>query len=91
MQIVFDSGVLSHTITPRASGETARCQEWLLAHLAGGTQFVVPEIIDYERGRGLIHGGKTRYVRRLDALIEKVLYLPLTTTTMRLAARWTWT
>jgi predicted nucleic acid-binding protein len=84
--IVLDSGVLGHVITPRASGEAERCQTWFLAHLEAGTEFAVPEIIDYERRRGLLHAQKERYVRRLDSLIDSVLYLPLTTTTMRLAA-----
>jgi hypothetical protein len=66
-----------------------RCISWLAAIKASGKVVVIPEIIDYETRRKLIHfklrtGAKS--VERLDALIAVNEYLPLTTAMMRKAS-----
>ena len=47
---------------------------------------IVPEIADYEVRRELIRANKVRGITRLDALIDQVDYLPITTSAMRQAA-----
>lgn len=60
---------------------------WLRRLLAAGVPVYVPEISDYEVRRELLRAGRTRSVTRLDRLAEDLGYLPLTTGTIRLAAR----
>lgn len=54
---------------------------------------VLPEIVDYEVRRGLLHGAlkggqqTTRGIQRLDQLAESCEYVPLQTTMMRKAAQ----
>ena len=47
---------------------------------------VLPEIADYEVRRELVRGRRVRGLQRLDALVDLVEYLPLTTAAMRQAA-----
>ena len=47
---------------------------------------MIPEITDYEVRRELLRANKTKGVARLDALVDLIEYLPLTTTAMRQAA-----
>jgi predicted nucleic acid-binding protein len=65
----------------------------LLLDKPGDTVVMVPEIADYETRRGLLHIAlksgteTTKSLRRLDFFAEELDYLPLTTKTMRRAAR----
>lgn len=47
---------------------------------------IVPEIADYEVRRELLRANKSKGLRELDALIDLLEYLPLTTASMRQAA-----
>lgn len=58
---------------------------WLYGRLADGDEMIVTEIADYEVRRELLRAGKGNSVRRLDALIPTLTYLPLTTEMMRRA------
>ena len=62
------------------------CAQWLQALVAAGSRVVLPEIADYEVRRELLRGRRQQGLRRLDALVETVEYLPLTTAAMRQAA-----
>lgn len=86
MIVVLDSGVLGLLCSPRAHEENLTCNEWLGAHLAAGSRIILPEIVDYETRRALLHRNKADHLLRLDALHEAVLYLPITTPSMTRAA-----
>lgn len=47
---------------------------------------IVPEIADYEVRRELLRSRRLQGLRRLDELVSRVEYLPLTTAAMRQAA-----
>jgi predicted nucleic acid-binding protein len=70
---------------PRRAGARA-CALWLSGLMRAGTRIIVPEITDYEVRRELLRAGKTRSVKRLDALAKATEYLPITTAAMRRAA-----
>ena len=61
----------------RALASGARC---------GRLPVVLPEIADYEVRRELVRGRRVQGLQRLDALVDLVEYLPLTTAAMRQAA-----
>jgi predicted nucleic acid-binding protein len=54
--------------------------------LNDGVTVVLPEIADYELRRELIRSGATSSLRTLDALRNKLVYLPLNTGAMHRAA-----
>lgn len=84
--ILLDSGPLGLVTNPKESDETRRCMAWLRASLASGARVMVPEISDYEVRRELIRAGKLKGVARLDALAERVGFLPVTSEVWRAAA-----
>ncbi len=83
--LILDTGVLGQVTNPRADGERPPVR-WMMQHLSSGSRVVVPEIVDYELRRELIRGDLRQSIMRLDAFIASVVYLPLTTEAMRLAA-----
>jgi predicted nucleic acid-binding protein len=54
--------------------------------VACGTRVIIPEIADYEVRRELLRAKKERGLARLDALANRLEYLPLTTAAIRQAA-----
>lgn len=84
--ILLDSGPLGLITNPRASKEAAACGQWLVNALTGGASVLVPSIADYEVRRELIRARRTAGIDRLDAFIEQVGFLPITTAAMRRAA-----
>ena len=86
-RLVFpDAGPLGLlTRSPRIP-EAAACYAWLRARLAAGSRMLLPEIADYEVRRELLRLNARTALRRLDALHNETLYLPLTTPVMRRAA-----
>lgn len=58
---------------------------WLVGLRREGVRVIVPEIADYELRRELIRAGSG--TERLDALEDRLVYLPITTPVMRQAAR----
>lgn len=87
MIVLLDASPLSLATHPSGEGEARACGEWITHLTRRGVRVRVPEIADYEVRRELLRVGRIRSVRRLDALIEMVGYLPLTTATMRRAAQ----
>ncbi len=63
-----------------------RCNEWVESLLDAGIGVAIAEIADYEVRRELVCGGKVRGLERLDRLKSGLLYVPLTTGAMLLAA-----
>ena len=84
--ILLDSGPLGLITNPRASPQAAACGRWLVNAAAGGATVMVPEIADYEVRRELLRAGRAAGIERLDAFIEQVGFLPITTVAMRRAA-----
>lgn len=84
--VLLDSGPLGLLTHPRAD-QNQEAREWLTALVEAGTVVVLPEIIDYELRRKMLHLGSTVSVRHLDVLKENVTYAPLTTRIMLRAAR----
>lgn len=86
--VLLDSGPLGLVTHPRAErGREAR--EWMAGLVSAGVVVVVPEVVDYERRRKMLHIGSASGVSRLDSLKETIEYAPLTTSVMlRAASLW---
>lgn len=92
--LLLDSNVVSRLCHPSRE-ENRPVADWLTGHLLRSSDSLtiyLPEIVDYEVRRGLLHvafrSGQptTKSLRRLDRLSESLDYLPLTTPMMRRAA-----
>ncbi len=92
--LLLDSGILSRLVRPEIEENKPVSEVFL--RLVADPRFepCVPEIVDYELRRKLIHLGYRRHqgrawareaLSRLDEVVA-VGYIPLTTDTMRLAA-----
>ncbi len=86
---MLDSGPLGLVTNPKDNThqDCKDCKEWFQGLMLRGETVVLPEIADYEMRRELIRGRKTEGIKRLDALKSQLLYCPITTDTMRLAAQ----
>ena len=84
--VALDAGPLGLVTNPRRSPESMACARWLQGLVAGGSRVVLPEIADYEVRRELVRGRRVQGLQRLDALVDLVEYLPITTAAMRQAA-----
>jgi predicted nucleic acid-binding protein len=80
--VVLDSGPLSRACDPARNRELAR---WLETLLDSDVVVVIPEIVDYEVRRGMLHR-KMRALRRLDEFKSVLAYTPLSTPVMQRAA-----
>ena len=85
--VVLDAGPLGTVTNPNLSPQSQASNDWLQHLLHKGARVIVPEIADYEVRRELLRAGKSAGLRRLDLLTNITEYLPITTTTMRLAAQ----
>ena len=81
--IVLDTGPLGRIAHPRPNRDVAG---WFERHLRRGAVFVIPEIADYELRREFLRAGLQVSLTMLDSLGGALLYLPLSTATMRRAA-----
>lgn len=84
--VLLDSGPLGHLTHPRAE-QNEEVSEWLTALVAAGADVALPEIIDYELRRKMLHLESVVSVRRLDALRDSVAYASLNTRIMLRAAQ----
>jgi len=84
--VLLDAAPLGLLAAPPRKPAARACAVWLAGLMNVGTRIIVPEITDYEVRRELIRAGKTRSVKRLDALAQATEYLPITTASMRRAA-----
>lgn len=84
--VILDTGPLGLVTNPRLSPETLACNQWLYRLLDHDVQVIIPEIVDYELRRELLRANKQKGIAKLDALVETLDYLPLTTAAMRQAA-----
>lgn len=84
--VLLDAGPLGLVTNPRRSPQSAACATWLQSLVTAGVRVVIPEIADYEVRRELLRAKKTAGIERLDALVDLLEYLPITTGAMRQAA-----
>ncbi len=84
--VLLDAAPLGLLAAPPRKPAARACAVWLAGLMNVGARIIVPEITDYEVRRELIRAGKTRSVKRLDALAQATEYLPITTASMRRAA-----
>jgi predicted nucleic acid-binding protein len=71
---------------PKAKPPYLACQLWLASLLQNNETVILPEIADYEIRRELIRAGKTAGIRKLNQLKSLLIYCPISTETMLLAA-----
>ncbi len=81
----MDSGPIGEVTHPRAESREP-IRGWLASLLDAGASATLPEIVDYEHRRKLLHLGATRQVQRLDEFEEVFGYEPLSTRAMRRAS-----
>lgn len=86
MIVLLDSGPLGLITNPKISGESRQCSLWLEELRAGDHLIVIPEIVNYELRRELLRGRLTRALSTLDGLEQRLLFAPITSPAMRLAA-----
>ena len=84
--VALDAGPLGLVTNPKRSPESLACAQWLRALVAAGAGVLLPEIADCEVRREQLRGRRQQGLRRLDAIVELVEYLPLTTAARRQTA-----
>jgi hypothetical protein len=84
--VLLDSGPLKILINPRGSSVSNACNHWLQTQTTQGVRVLIPEIIDYETRRELLHLGSRRALANLDALKTHPGFLPITSSLMLKAA-----
>jgi predicted nucleic acid-binding protein len=82
----LDSGPLGLACDRPGKAPGDRCKLWIKALITSGFRVHIPEIIDYEVRRELIRIKSMASLRRLDALKNELVYVPLDTEAMLLAA-----
>jgi predicted nucleic acid-binding protein len=84
MKLMLDTGVLGMVCHPRKYGDV---RLWFRGVLGFRSHTVlIPEIVDFELRRKLLHLGATSSLAALDHLADGATYVPLDTATMRDAA-----
>ncbi len=83
---MLDSGPLGRLAHPRAE-QNEEVREWLASLVSVEVTAVLPEIVDYEHRRKMLHIGSASSVRYQDELKENIAYAPLTTQVMLRAAQ----
>src|SRR5206468_3145536 len=81
-----DSAPLSEICDPVSSPRVVAVSLWATTQLAAGNRICVPEVIDYELRRELVRSGKKTSIHELDALKNRITYIPINTQAMILAA-----
>lgn len=85
--VFLDTGPLGMATNPKTTSAICQqCKLWLDSLPSNGYQPVLPEIADYEIRRELLRARKMTGIQRLDQLKTSILYLPIATETMLLAA-----
>lgn len=85
--IFLDSGPLGMVTNPKATPLTLECKLWLNSLLEKGETVILPEIADYEVRRELLRAGKVAGIRQLDRLKNSLMYVPIETPAILLAAQ----
>jgi predicted nucleic acid-binding protein len=86
--ILLDSGVVGIITNPKSKSiEAQQCKLWYASLLERGENIALPEIANYEVRRELIRADKNNGLKRLEELQSVLIYLPITTQTILLAAQ----
>ena len=83
-RILLDTGPLGMVTNPKWNKAAL---EWFTAMLKSECDVVIPEIADYELRRNLILEKMDKSLQLLDHLKDLLVYLPIDTPTMLLAAK----
>ncbi len=81
--VVLDARPLSQIVHPRKFKDIT---EWLDRVAAAGHPVVIPEVVDYEVRRGLLRIPAPRQLEKLDRLVGRVYFDPITRPVMHDAA-----
>jgi len=73
-------------LNPAQTPEVIAISDWAAECDDAGHSFYIPEVIDYEIRRELLRADKPQGITKLNALKARLIYLPLTTEAMLLAA-----
>ena len=84
--IILDSGPVGLLAQRKTILQAERCRAWFRKLTVRGERFILPDIVDYEVRRELLRLRKTAGLARLDALSDRLDYLPITTSALRRAA-----
>ncbi|MFO0811551.1 MAG: nucleic acid-binding protein [Gemmataceae bacterium] len=84
--VILDAGPLGLLANPQLTRATAAGLQWLGQLLAAGRRVVVPAVADYEVRRELLRLRAVQSVASLDALAQRLEYLPVSYDAFRLAA-----
>ncbi len=84
--VLLDAGPLGLASNPRQAPENDAINLWLENLLTSGIVVGLPEIADYEVRRELLRAKKVNGLARLNALKATLLYFPITTEAMLVAA-----
>lgn len=84
--VLLDTSILSEVTNPNETELRKKCSEWVEALKSQQICIVVPEICDYELRRELIRADRKKGLNRLNEFIADCDYLPITTSSMRMAA-----
>ncbi len=84
--VFLDTGPLGILVKHPNKPEVFACRQWLAECRSANSDVYLPEIADYELRRELPQAGFSRSIARLDVLKAKLIYWPLTTVAMLLAA-----
>lgn len=84
--VLLDAGPLGMISNPKASPLVYRCNAWLESLVDNDVLVAIAEISDYEVRRELLRADKEQGLRALDALKSNLLYVPITTETLLIAA-----
>lgn len=84
--IVLDSGPVGNLSRRMGDRDGDRCKAWLDGLELSGALVCIPEIVVYETRREFLRIRATGSLRRVDDLIDRLLFLPITRRVMELAA-----
>ena len=86
-EVILDTSPLG-LLSNRAgkSQEIDECHQWFDTLRQAGVKFYMPEIADYEVRRELVRSKQTAGISRLDRLKIQIIYLPIHSDAMLLAA-----
>jgi predicted nucleic acid-binding protein len=84
--VLLDAGPLGLVTNPKRSPQSVACAQWLQSLITAQVRIILPEIADYEVRRELLRANRARGLARLDALADRLEYLPISTAAMRQAA-----
>ncbi len=86
MFVFLDSNILGKATNPMLKAESKSVNNWLDKLLESGDKIVIPEIIDYEIRRELLRASKIDGIKRLNELVNGLIFLPIDSKSMQKAA-----